>query len=945
MSLSLSMLVVQCKPGEPTVFSEALATYLAAERPEDASDYTAAVKDLESMRSAALAAQPDASGRGIATVQRYYGQFSSLTKRFPVANDETQPNAAESLVAMFQGGGSRPLKMKFTYAEIYDAPGLFGKKKITLKSGNFEKACVLFNMGALHSQVANQQNLTTDDGLKAAAINFQSAARVFYNLSAFVQANFKLPPSADLNITLLNAFTHLMAAQAQEIFWFKSVQEKKSDGIIAKLAMHAAKLYGQCSNILAGIQELDKMWKMLTQAKAAHFTAEAEFRQALAVEKDDQYGQAIAYLTHALSVATNADRFGNQVKYSAPKLLISAIQAELNSAQRNNTVVYVQVIPEFETLPRIEGHALAVAEKPLPDYCTLEIMGEDLFRGMLPMALVQTSKRYKEALAAFADPLVETLRKSTTESVTKLQSLNLPGALEAMLSPVELPQSVADHAAEVAASGGVQQLRNQIQTLTSLSGNCLEILEEARRCMDEEQREDDAMREAHKTRWTRTASRELNAKSYEEAAKFQGVLDRAMASDKQVADKFRDAEAGIAILTKSKAEITELLPSAAAKKVANTGPVQELQAVLAKLDSLRSERDSLEKEIRAAQEKDDITSSLMSENTEPEAKMFETRLAVHAPFKASVDDVVKRTNAELDNVVEANKKFVATGHAVSEREKMLTDLDHKYQVFVELRQNLEEGTKFYGNLTAMLMKFQNKITDYCHARKIEKEQLLADLTKTIATAASNTYPAHGAAAPPPAAAAAAAAAAPPSAAAPAPAPAPAAQAPPPAQPHQPQQPQQPQQPPQQYQPQPQPGGYVPAYQPPYAAQPGYGPPQPQQPQPPQQPPYGYAQPPYGQPPQQPYGQPPQQPYGQPYQQPQQPQYGGYAPPPTGQPPYGYAQPPYGGYQPQPPQGYQPQYGYQVPVAAPAHGEWACRQCTFHNRPTNTVCDMCRAPRM
>ena len=39
--------------------------------------------------------------------------------------------------------------------------------------GDFEKLCLLFNIAALMSQVGNEANLETDDGLKTAAKYFQ----------------------------------------------------------------------------------------------------------------------------------------------------------------------------------------------------------------------------------------------------------------------------------------------------------------------------------------------------------------------------------------------------------------------------------------------------------------------------------------------------------------------------------------------------------------------------------------------------------------------------------------------------------------------------------------------------------------------------------------------------------------------------------------------------
>jgi hypothetical protein len=42
-----------------------------------------------------------------------------------------------------------------------------------LSSSAFERLCLLFNIGALHSQIASAQNLHSDDGLKLAAKMFQ----------------------------------------------------------------------------------------------------------------------------------------------------------------------------------------------------------------------------------------------------------------------------------------------------------------------------------------------------------------------------------------------------------------------------------------------------------------------------------------------------------------------------------------------------------------------------------------------------------------------------------------------------------------------------------------------------------------------------------------------------------------------------------------------------
>jgi hypothetical protein len=128
----------------------------------------------------------------------------------------------------------------------------------------YEKASIIFNISAVLSCHAANQNRFEETGLKTAYHSFQAAAGMF----TYINENFLHAPSADLHRDTVKTLIHIMLAQGQEVFLEKQVRDDKKVGLLAKLASQAAYLYGQAlegaqENVTKGIFE--RIWLQVVQ--------------------------------------------------------------------------------------------------------------------------------------------------------------------------------------------------------------------------------------------------------------------------------------------------------------------------------------------------------------------------------------------------------------------------------------------------------------------------------------------------------------------------------------------------------------------------------------------------------------------------------------------------------------------------------------------------------
>lgn len=415
-------------------------------------------------------------------------------------------------------------------------------------------------------------------------------------------------------------------------------------------------------------------------------------------------------------------------------------QAKLVELKKENDFIYNASIPNADALETSGKFQLA---KALPVTPPMSADFKDIFADLVPVALQQAINAVDHQKNEIVNAEVMKLRDATQTLNGVLSSLNLPASIEVSTPGSTLPPSLLEKANDLRDKGGIQSVRKLISELPESLTRNKEILDETERMLKEEQDSDLQLRNQFKERWTRTPSEKLNEMFRTSAAKYREIINNAIAADAVVQQKFLENSNGIELLSKSPSELHQAIP-AGSGVVSNSAAVAKLRSLMDAVETIKAERDVIESELKSAtvDMKTQFLQALAQDGAIDPATVVSHVGKSLNPLQKQVADSVGRQSTLVSDIQQAHQEFTAeVGSGSNQRDQILSQLASAYDIFTELQHNLKEGTKFYNDLTQLLIVYQNKVSDFCFARKTEKEELMKDLTAESSRQAAGTLPA------------------------------------------------------------------------------------------------------------------------------------------------------------------------------------------------------------
>ncbi|KAK2517457.1 Rhpn1 [Columba guinea] len=261
----------------------------------------------------------------------------------------------------------------------------------------FEKGSVLFNIGALHTQIGARQDRASLPGLNQAIDAFQKAAGAFN----YLKENFSNAPSLDMSAASLNMLVRLMVAQVQECVFEKMTLLRAQHDFLTwlQLAQEAARVedvYSLVHQTMTQAHVKDYVpfsWTTMVHVKSEHFKALSHYFAAVAL--CDCPGKA--HLKKAIMKHEEAMRIHGLCKILRK---MDILQEVLSFAHKRSLSKYSEIDHEedfFETgdAPDIHPKTHQKPEIKSPNFSQVKVT--DLFHRLGPLSVFSAKNKWYPA--------------------------------------------------------------------------------------------------------------------------------------------------------------------------------------------------------------------------------------------------------------------------------------------------------------------------------------------------------------------------------------------------------------------------------------------------------------------------------------------------------------------------------------------------------------------
>ncbi|KAL4712811.1 hypothetical protein ACJJTC_011881 [Scirpophaga incertulas] len=706
---------------ESTHFGPKLKQYIAEAYREDPDSYNNEIHQLECLRSAAV--RPTIDSVGLSSLLKYLCQLKAVQSRFPMAKGQ-------------------PVSVTFSWKDLY------ANMSCTVSDIRFEMASILYNIGALYTQLAAAEPRTSADSLKSACTKFQNAAWAF----EYLREQYPQPSGVDVSSDIIRMLQEICFAQAQECILEKSIQDTKKPSVVGAVAAQVRHFYKNSIALLGPSSGNDiiydvispknyNYWYRYLTFKALYAGCLACLYQGMNAEEQQKMGERVAFYQQSVNKLAEARKLARYIPPSqgtleAMTFTNDVVEGKKKAAKNENEFIYHEEVPDKDMLVDIKPVCLV---KAIPiNLLDPEISGPDIFARLVPMGAHEASSMYSEEKAKLLRQIVGQTDIKNTEILEFMSSLQLE-QLDVLDSDQKIPQEIVDRCAAMNAKTDI------IQTLVDTMNNLAEIISDVEHSLAEIKiliQEETAKEVEYQKMMGHRPPSIVQTELSREFHKYQEAHSRTNESNQVLHKAMTLHIANLRLLAQPLDVLQSKIPSIENIEGLDRATMNEMRRVVGKAREMQAQRDSLVQQLREAITNDDITSKLLARSSEPAEEIFKQELEKHTPQVK----IIEQNLAAQENIINKLTSLYASygdsrrllSEVLRKREGLINALITSYDTYEELLGKSQKGLEFYKKLSHNVSQLLTRVRSTCQVQEEERAQLLAKQSSKAAAPPTST---------------------------------------------------------------------------------------------------------------------------------------------------------------------------------------------------------------
>ncbi|WFD36639.1 bck1-like resistance to osmotic shock [Malassezia cuniculi] len=669
------------------------------------------------------------------------------------------------------------LRQNFTWSDA------FSNSNVSQETFAYEKASVAYNIAARLSAVAAAA--ARDGGADAFRVCYASLRQAAGMLD-YVRDNFLHAPTHDMGEEVTKTLSALCLAQASEVFVEKSIADSKGAALVSKLAAHTAAAY---TGLVDPLTNSDGPLAPLpvinvVRCKAAYYGSVAQMYRATADNAAGKYGVALARLQLAVSLGKEAQRHAATQMYGsvAHAMLQSDIftvltaatlnqvdlaKAKQQEAQRDNDMVYHDLIPPAGSLPQLERTSVATPVPiretfSLPD--VQRVLGTEVFAQLVPLRVTENASVYSEEQAKLLRAESAAVENADAELVSSLDALGLPVSLAryraldsvdtASAALSEAPQDVSRWVHDCAGGPDAASIDASLARFDTARTSLGTRIEKALADLAAEDRECERLRVAHGHKWTQEPLSSAAKILRKDLRANADALNEAAVIDDRTAALWKSVREDAALLFRGEAAVRHAFRSAVASAQKEnlldlddtespaTADARALfhsaTAQLAALQRMPAERAAMLAELKRRIRSDDISRTLLLQGKTPDTdSLIANELAKHAPLQRKLRTAIAAQEERVRTLAQAlrtldthpgTSSLRSSWSTRSAARKVLIDRLHKAaRGITQVRETVGKAQDFYSDVDEVVASLSTSTANFIADRRAQRESLAASL--------------------------------------------------------------------------------------------------------------------------------------------------------------------------------------------------------------------------